>query len=180
MMRSVWGWIATDWRLKLAALGIALLVWSAVKTEETATVSVPDVPVRVDVRDAAWALGGSPSPATVTVELTGPIRELLRAAVARPRIVLPVEDVHDSVLVAVIRSNWVHLDGGFARTRVDDVHPGSVRLVFNRIAPPPATSLPGRPPLAPMDTAPDTVRVERDTAHRAPAADSVARPPEKT
>lgn len=133
-MRRFWGWIARDWKLKLAALGIAVLVWSAVKAEETMTVTVNAVPVNVDLRDPGWELAGRPSPATVSVDLTGPVRELLRVAVARPRVVLPLEEVHDSLLVAVIRSNWVHLDGGLTRTRVEDVHPATVRLVFDPVA----------------------------------------------
>jgi len=127
--------VARNWRLKLAALGIALLLWSVVKAEEIVSVYVRGVPVSVSLRQPGWEMLQPPAPARVTVLLTGPVREVLRLGFERPRIVVPVEDVRDSVLVSGLRADWVHLSGDLARTRVDDIVPAAVRLTFRRIGP---------------------------------------------
>ncbi len=163
-MRRLLETLARNWRLKLAALGIALLLWSVVKAEEIVSVYVRGVPVTVSVRDPAWENAGSPAPARVTLQLTGPVREVLRIAFERPRIVVPVEDVRDSVMVAGLRADWVHLSGSLTRTRVDDIIPASVRLAFHRVpglpratgtarVAPSAPAVLGRP-IAPAGSAP--------------------------
>ncbi len=134
-MRRLLEWLARNWRLKLAALGIALLLWSVVKAEEIVSVYVRGVPVSVTLRDPGWMSAASPAPARVTLVLTGPVREVLRLAFSRPRIVVPVEDVRDSVMVTGLRTAWVHLSGDFARTQIDDIVPATVRLSFRRALP---------------------------------------------
>lgn len=148
-MRRLLEALARNWRLKLAALGIALLLWSVVKAEETVSVFVRGVPVSVSVRDPAWENAGPPAPARVTLQLTGPVREVLRVAFQRPRIVVPMEEVRDSMMVAGLRADWVHLSGSLSRTRVDDILPGSVRLSFHRVAGIPATRTTGPATVAP-------------------------------
>ncbi|HET9985131.1 MAG TPA: YbbR-like domain-containing protein [Longimicrobiales bacterium] len=132
-MRRIGEWFIRDWSLKLAALGLAVLLWSLVKSDELTTVVVPAVPVRVSLRDPAWELAGPPTPQEVSVSFTGPVREVARLATERPRIVVPVEEVQDSVDVTVLRSGWVQVSGALSRTRVDDVRPSTVRLVFDRV-----------------------------------------------
>ncbi len=145
-MRHVLEWLARNWRLKLAALGVSLLLWSVVKAEEIVSVYVRNVPVEVSLRDPAWVSARAPVPASVTLQLTGPVREVLRVAYERPRIVVPVEDVRDSVFVSGLRADWVHLSGDLSRTRVDDIVPATIRLSFHRIRPeatPPVAAQPG-------------------------------------
>ncbi len=60
-MRRLLEALARNWRLKLAALGIALLLWSVVKAEEVVSVFVRGVPVSVSVRDPAWVSAGPPA-----------------------------------------------------------------------------------------------------------------------
>jgi YbbR domain-containing protein len=132
-MRRLWDLAVRDWNLKLTALAVALLLWAAVKSEELVSAAVTGVPVGVSLRDPRWQLASAPSPARVTLQVTGPVREILRLAVERPRVLVPVEDLRDSVLVAVIRSGWVQLAPGLDRTRVDDIQPAAVRLVFDPV-----------------------------------------------
>ncbi len=133
-MRRLWDWAIREWNLKLAALAVALLLWATVKSEELVSTAVTDVPVGVNLRDPRWQLASQPSPARVTLQVTGPVREILRLAVERPRVLVPVEDVRDSVLLVVLRSGWVQLAPGLDRTRVDDVEPAIVRLVFDPVS----------------------------------------------
>jgi len=202
-VRRLLDWLARNWRLKLAALGIALLLWSVVKAEEVVSVVVRGVPVSVSLRDPAWQAVGPPTPTRVALQLTGPVREVLRVAFSHPRVVVPVEDVHDSVLVAGLRSGWVHLSGDVPRTQVDDIVPGSVRLHFRRVSeaaipgaseraaaapvarPPEARAaapsaepprLLGRPlPAAPRAAA-ESAAVRRDTARRDTTRHDAIRP----
>lgn len=131
-MRRLWEWLALNWRLKLAALGVSLLLWSIVKAEEVVSVYIPDVPVRVSLRDPAWRLATA-APARVGVAVTGPVRDVMRLVMQRPRLDVPVEDVRDSVVVTVLRSSWVHIPGE-GRTSVDDIVPGTLRLFFTPVA----------------------------------------------
>lgn len=133
MMRRFWERVTRDWTLKLASLGVAVLLWSIVKSEELTSVTINNVPVAVRVRDPGWELASAPSPSRVSLVFTGPLREVVRLAVESPRVVVPVEEVQDSVEVTVLRSNWVELEGSFPRTQVSDIRPSTARLVFDRV-----------------------------------------------
>ncbi len=147
-MRRVLEWLARNWRLKLAALGISLLLWSVVKAEEVVSVYVRGVPVSVSLRDPNWVMAGPPVPGRVALQLTGPVREVLRLAFSHPRVVVPVEDVRDSVMVTGLRAGWVHLSGDLSRTQLDDITPSTVRLRFLRAAPAPGRAGAGGVPAA--------------------------------
>src|SRR5690606_6873689 len=92
-----------------------------------------DVPIEVALRDPGWILAAEPTPPTATVVFSGPIGEVVRLAVARPRVVVPVDEVTDSVEVRQLRTGWVQLDGDLTRTRIEDVRPGAVLLTFERL-----------------------------------------------
>ena len=64
-----------NWRLKLAALGLAVLIWAAVSSEQETSQWIP---IRVDavVQDPEYVLAGAPDPAEVRVRFSGPGREL--------------------------------------------------------------------------------------------------------
>ncbi len=134
MRRPAWTWVTHNWTLKLASLGVALLLWTVVRAEDVVTATVPRVPVYASIRDPGWELASAPAPASVRLQLTGPVRELVHLALQRPQVVVPVEDVRDSVLVLVVRDSWIRFPRGITRTRVDDVHPATVRLVFDPMA----------------------------------------------
>jgi len=181
-VRRVLEWLARNWKLKLAALGISVLLWSIVKAEEVVSVDIPDVPVHVNLRDPAWTVAAT-SPARVSVAVTGPVRDIMRLAIQRPRIDVPVEEVQSSVVVIALRASWVRLPGEGGRTTVDDFVPSALRLVFSpvvgradhlepgAVAPAAqsaaAAPAPGTPvPAVPQDTsAPrDSAALRRDSA----------------
>lgn len=122
------------WTLRVIALGLALLIWGAVKAEEPARVTVRDVPIEVVLGDAGWVLAAPPSPPTATVVFSGPFWELARLAVEQPRIIIPIEEVQDSVEMRPLRTGWVQIDSDLTRTRVEDIRPpASVLLLFERV-----------------------------------------------
>lgn len=180
-MRFLSGLDSRNWLLKVTAFGLALLIWVVVKAEEPARVTVRDVPIEVVVGDAGWVLAAAPAPATATVVFSGPFWELARLAVERPRIVVPIEEVQDSVEMRPLRTGWVQIDGDLTRTRIEDIRPpGSVLLVFERLTTrlvpvairttgslPPGAQLAGA-----LRTDPPAIRVS-GPAHRLPELDSI-------
>ena len=133
-MRPALRWLTQEWTLKLAGIGIALLLWVVVKSEDVVTVAVANIPVRVSIRDPGWELATAPMPSRVSLQVTGPVREVLHLLVDRPRVVVPVEGVVDSVQVLVLRSGWVQFPEDVVRTRVEDLRPPTIRLVFDPVA----------------------------------------------
>ena len=126
-MRFLWDLLTRNWTIKLTALLLAVLLWTIVKSDEPTRVPVADVPIEVALRDPGWMLAGEPTPPTATVIFSGPLGEVVRLAVARPRVVVPVDEVTDSVEVRQLRTGWVQLDGDLSRTRIEDC-PGTVLL----------------------------------------------------
>lgn len=133
MLRRILESVTRDWALKLLALGLAFLLWTVVRADAPERIPIRNVPIRVDNEDPAWVLAAPPDPAFVTVTFTGPLRDLIRIAAERPEVVVPVDDVGDSIEVVLLRPSWVRSAGGFEGTRVGDVRPESVRLTFQRI-----------------------------------------------
>lgn len=183
-MRGLLDWLTHNWTLKLAALALAIVLWSLVKSEELTRVTIPDIPVEVLLRDPGWDLAGQPSPSTVNVDFTGPVREVVRLAVERPRVVIPVDQVTDSVEVLVLRTAWVQLYGSLTRTRAEDIRPSTVRLVFDPVStrlvplalPTRGTLPPGIALTGPVRIQPPSVRVS-GPKRRLETLDSIELPP---
>lgn len=183
-MRFLWDLLTRNWTIKLTALLLAVLLWTIVKSDEPTRVPVADVPIEVALRDPGWMLAAEPTPPTATVIFSGPIGEVLRLAVARPRVVVPVDEVTDSVEVRQLRTGWVQLDGDLSRTRIEDIRPGTVLLTFERLT----TRLvpvtvrtrgelpPGLDLAAPIRVEPPAVRVS-GPRHAIEAIDSVVTTP---
>jgi YbbR domain-containing protein len=180
-MRLVSRLLARNWILKTTAFGLALLIWGVVKAEEPARFVVRDIPVEVVVGDAGWVLAAPPAPATATVVFSGPFWELARLAVEKPRIVVPIEEVQDSVEMRPLRTGWVQIDSDLTRTRIEDIRPpGSVLLLFERLTTrlvPVAIRTVGHLPpgvqlASALRTDPPAIRVS-GPAHRLPRLDSI-------
>jgi hypothetical protein len=120
-----------NWRLKLAALGLAVLIWAVVSSEQ---VTSQWIPVRVDpvVRDPEYVLGGATEPAEVRVQFTGPGRELWELALDRPTLVLPLSAVGDRRAFPVDPS-MLRIPSGLS-VRVQDIRPAVVRVDLQRLA----------------------------------------------
>lgn len=126
--------LTDSWELKLTALGLALLLWAAVRSEETTRFTMRDVPIEVRmVADVGWVPQGEPDPAAVEVEFIGPVRELLRLAFARATLVVPAEGVDDTLEVFHPRSEWIEYDRRFDNLRVDQLRPPALRMRFQPI-----------------------------------------------
>jgi hypothetical protein len=120
------------WKLKLTALGLAILLWVVVSAEQPTTQWIP---VRVDpvVRDPDFVLAGTPEPATVRVRFRGPGRELWELALERPVLVLPLREVGNARSFAIDPS-MVSIPEGVRSVQVIDVRPAVVRLELQRLA----------------------------------------------
>lgn len=125
--------LTRNWTLKLAALGLALLLWSVVRAEAPVSVTIPDVPIEVALRDTRWTPAAPPAPGAVSVVFSGPVRDLLRLAVERPRIIIPVDEVTDSTEVHLLQPRWVQVGRDLERARAEDIRPSTVRLFFERV-----------------------------------------------
>jgi YbbR domain-containing protein len=123
--------ITQNWRLKLAALAVAVLLWAVVTAEQPASQWIP-VRVEAVVEDPDYVLTGGPDPAEVLVRFVGPGRELWQLAVERPVLVLRISDVGNARSFAV--------DPAMVRLRERlqvnprDVRPAVVRVSLQRLA----------------------------------------------
>lgn len=121
--------LTRNWTLKLAALGIALLLWTAVRVEAPDRQPLPDVPVRVQLNDPAYALAANPSPAAVEVRVGGPARALFQLALNPPALVIPVDRARPGDTIVVLRREWVRLQDR-PGVVVEEIQPSSVTLTF--------------------------------------------------
>ncbi|HET7459655.1 MAG TPA: hypothetical protein VFJ82_00350 [Longimicrobium sp.] len=119
-----------QWRLKLASLALAIVLWGVVTAEQVTTQWIP---VRVDavVRDPDYLLDGGAEPATVRVRFRGPGRELWELALERPTLVLAVRNVGNARTFA-LDPNMVRVPEGLRGVEATDVRPGVVRLDLQR------------------------------------------------
>jgi hypothetical protein len=121
-----------NWRLKLAALGLAVLIWAAVSAEQTTSQWIP---IRIDpvVQDPEYVLTGAADPAEVRVRFSGPGRELWELALARPPLVLQLRDVGDRRAFA-LDPTMIRMPGGLDdHVRVLDIRPAVVRVDLQRL-----------------------------------------------
>ena len=123
--------LTQNWRLKLTALALALLLWALVSSEQPTTQWIR-VPVEAVVSDPDYVLTGGPDPATVSVRFSGPGRELWELALERTVLVLPVARVGDARTFA-LDPQMVRIPGGLPGIRVHDVRPAVVRLGVQRV-----------------------------------------------
>lgn len=180
-MRRFYEPLTENWALKLSALGLAFLLWTVVKPDSSTELA--DVPVRVVNRDPEWLLVGEPEPSTVTVEFSGPFRELLRLNVEKPAVVIPVDDVTDSTEIHILRNTFVELFAGLSSTRIAQIQPNAVRLTFDRVTTrviPLAARLTGTPMdgyevAEPVEIDPPSVRVS-GASRRITQIDSIRLP----
>jgi YbbR domain-containing protein len=165
-VRSLSGLIGHNWTLKASALGIALLLWVAVRVDAPSRHELTNVPVRVDLQDPQWALLGEPTPSTVMVRLSGSSGELIRIVGERPSVVIPLDDIASADTTVLLRTQWLRVQdrGGVV---VEGIQPATVHLTVEPVerlsiplAPRMIGALPGRLALAQRPQAvPSEVRV---------------------
>jgi YbbR domain-containing protein len=133
MLRRLIEWSTHDWALKVTSLAIAFLLWVTVRAEMP-TQWEAEIEVRVVNNDPEWVVAGTPTPSTVRVTFRGPLGELLRTASNLPDVIVPVEQVHDSLEFHELRRTWVGMPPGTDNTEVAAFNPTGVRLTFDRVS----------------------------------------------
>jgi hypothetical protein len=166
--------LTRNWRLKLAALALAVLLWVVVSAEQVTTQWIP-VPVRVAADDPGHVVTGGPFPAEVEVRFAGPGRELWELALERPLLLLPLDRVEADNQVFVLDPRMVRIPNGLSVTPLD-VRPSSVRVLTQRVV---TRDVPVRVRIAPRSrdryVVLDTPRVSPATVRVTGPADRVAR-----
>ena len=133
--RSAVEWLVSDWGLKLTALVLAFLIWALARADSPADDVLADVPVTVVLRDASWELAGQPAPSTVSIRVSGPVRDLARLRMGDPSVVrLVVDEVTDSVQGFLLQPRHVQWGtGGGESLVVEAITPDQVRLDFDPV-----------------------------------------------
>ena len=128
------GILARNWRLKISALVLAAILWVTMRLSDDRPerLLIPAVEVRVEQVHRDWYLVEEPSPGEVQMSVSGPLGDILRVAMSRPRVAIRVDSVTSSDSVLTLMRDWVT---GVDRNEVtiEDLHPSTVRLSFGRI-----------------------------------------------
>lgn len=120
--------LTSNWKLKLLAFALAVLLWIVVSAEETTSNWIP-LPLEVQMADPEYRLVEGSVPPEVEVRFVGAGRELWDLLIRRPPVVLRVTSVEET-------EQSFRLDPDMAqvprRLAVDpqDVRPSAVRLQF--------------------------------------------------
>lgn len=131
-MKYVPGMFIRNWKLKLAAVGMAILLWGVMR-QPASQGAVPNVPIEVQVDDPRWQLVSEPEPAEVQVTFGGPSTEMGNLQYNPPPLVIPVDEVHAGDTTIVLRRSWVELST-WPEVFVRSIQPRSVRLRFDSVA----------------------------------------------
>lgn len=167
-----------NWRLKLAALGLAVFLWAIVRTDPVSTTTVISAPVVVDLSgNPEWATAAPPEPARVSVHVRGAARDIQRLQSSDVVIRVPMATVTGMDTVVALRPGWSNVDGALT---VERIEPQEVGISFERLdsAARPVSlrttgELPDRQALAqPLQLSPVVVRVRGPVGTLA-AADSI-------
>lgn len=159
--------VFTNWRLKLSALGLSVLLWALVQTEPANQETFASVPIRFQIADTAWMLANEPDPTTVEVRFGGPAREIIRLAREGTTIRIPISEVGSRDSIIALRREWVQLHERPGLI-VESITPQEIRVSFEesevRMVPV-ASRLIGRVPdhlalAAEIDMSPEVVRVQ--------------------
>jgi YbbR domain-containing protein len=135
--------IGNNWTLKVSAIGIALLLWVAIRVDAPNRHDLANVPVRVDLQDPQWALLEDPMPSSVMVRMSGPSGELIRIVGERPSVVIPLDDIASSDTTVMLRTQWLRVQDR-AGVVVEGIQPATVRLLLEPVE---RLSLPAAPRL---------------------------------
>lgn len=130
---SLSGLIVRNWRLKIAALALAVLLWVTMRLTDGSVgrLTIPDVEVRVEQVHRDWFLKEAPFPSTVQMSVSGPQGELVRVAMSRPAMVIRVDSVLSEDSVVTLIPDWVsNVDR--SSVTIENFAPSSVRLLFER------------------------------------------------
>jgi hypothetical protein len=133
-VRSLLGLITHNWKLKLSAFALAILLWLTVTADQVA-IRWLMVPVEVELRDPNHQLLDGPQPREVQVRISGPRREFWDLGLNRPQLRLVLRDVEAGTHSYPLEPQLVQIPRRVARGLTPiDVAPGRVTLTFQRVA----------------------------------------------
>ena len=132
-MRWVLDLFVHNWTLKLTALVMAFLLWVAVRSETPAQAAISGITVDVQLAEEGWIFLPPPRPDTVTVVFEGPVRHLAALALDRPRIVIPVAEVTDTVITRTLDFRHLRYRSNRESVRPIAIEPTTVTLRFDRL-----------------------------------------------
>ena len=132
-MSSFPGVLLRNWRLKITALALAVVLWVTMRLtdDRIGRVDISAVEVRVEHVHRDWFLRQPPFPPTVEMSVTGPLRDILRVAMSRPTIEIRVDSVFREDSVLTLNPDWV-ADVDRSSVSIENIRPSSVRLLFER------------------------------------------------
>lgn len=123
--------LAENWKLKLLALALAVLLWVVVSADQVTSNWIP-VPLDVQVADPAFRLIDGSAPREVEVRFTGPGRDFLDLAIRRSPLTLNISSVDDTVQSFELEPSMVQVPSQLS-VNPQDVRPGRVSLRFLRL-----------------------------------------------
>ena len=132
-MSSFPGTLLRNWRLKITALALAVVLWVTMQLTDDRIdgLTISSVEVRVEHVHRDWYLVQPPAPSAVEMSVTGPLRDILRVAMSRPTIEIRVDSVPGEDLVLPISPDWV-TDVDRSSVSIENFLPSTVLLRFER------------------------------------------------
>lgn len=121
-----------NWRLKLLAIALALLLWVVVSAEQVTSQWIP-VPLVVEENDPQFELLSGPEIDEVQVRFTGSGRDLMELAIRKPPLVLSIERVQATTQEFRLQPSMVRLPTQLA-VNAQEVRAPVIRLTFHRLA----------------------------------------------
>jgi hypothetical protein len=133
-VRSILGFVTHNWKLKLAAFALAMLLWVTVTADQIA-IRWLLVPIAVDVQDPNFQVIEGPIPAEVQVRISGPRREFWDLGMNRPQLRLELANLQEGTHTFTLDPQQVQIPRRAARGLTPiDVRPARVTLSLQRAA----------------------------------------------
>lgn len=123
--------VRRNWRLKLAAFGLAVFLWAVVRTDPGSTNTLAQVPVLVQIADSDWTLSGDPRPAQVEVQFRGSLADISRITRDGTFLRVPIDTIVSPDTVVDLSRDWV-VTNDRGSVVVQEILPSEVRLNFER------------------------------------------------
>jgi YbbR domain-containing protein len=126
--------VTYNWKLKLAALALAMLLWVTVSADQP-TARWLQVPVEVQIQDPNFELVEPPEPREVRVRFSGTWRDLWDIMAERPPIRAVLTDVVEGRQELLLDPTQVLMPRGRAAVVTAlDIRPATVRVELQQVA----------------------------------------------
>ncbi|MEX2583995.1 MAG: hypothetical protein WD766_12010 [Gemmatimonadota bacterium] len=130
-MPSVFRILTENWKLKVLAFALAVLLWVVISAEQVASNWIR-VPLQVQVTDPSYQIASDDLPAEVEVLFTGARSDLFDLGLRRPPLRLTVAEVREPVENRSLDPRMVQIPAQLTVNPLE-VRPSSVRLEFTQM-----------------------------------------------